>query len=346
MYDESNIEIRFVSRVLARQFRTPQRKRRQMLMLHVSPSSRSLMYVAAAATLLGTEGLLRRPLLDDMSVTSIVLAEHLLLVLFAIPVLYRQRRTLARLSLRSWCLLLVIGWGASGLAALMFTKALETGNPTTASLLQNTQPLFVVLLAVLILRERLARLYWPCLAGSLIGAYLLSFGTTSPVWHLNSDEISAAGLALGAAALWASGTVLARLVLTELSYVTLTAARFMLALPFLFVVAAPGGDATGAVRGIVSSPGTLILAALVPGLIAMLLFYRGLSGTNASYAVLAEFMYPTAAIIGNWIVLGTRISPLQLIGCLLLLAIVTVLAWNPVTFSARPTPATIPAAAQ
>ena len=154
-------------------------------MRHAQPHAGfSLAMVAVAAALLGTEGLLRQPLLGDMSVASIVLAEHVLLALFAVPVLIAQRAILPRLSLRTWGTLLVIGVGASGGGALLFTKALETGSPTTASLLQNTQPLFVVFLAMLLLKERLSRIYWPCLPVSLAGAYLLSLGRSNTLTAL------------------------------------------------------------------------------------------------------------------------------------------------------------------
>jgi drug/metabolite transporter, DME family len=314
-------------------------------MLRLSPSGFSLLLVAVAAALLGTEGLLRLPLLDEMSVTSIVLAEHVLLAFFAIPVLIAHRRALIRLSARNLCALLVIGWGASGGAALMFTKAIESGSPTTASLLQNTQPLFVVILAMVLLKERLSRLYWPCLVVSVFGAYLLSFGTMNPVWALTREELTAAGFALGAAALWASGTVLARLVLTDLSYVALTAARFLIALPFLFVVTYFSGGISASFVGIATSPVRLIAAATIPGLVAVLLFYRGLGGTKACYAVLAEFMYPAAAIIGNWMVLGTTITLMQAFGCLILLAIILLLAWSPSTIRIKRASLPAPASA-
>lgn len=306
----------------------------------LTPSGCSLALVAVAATLLGLEGLLRQPLIDEMSATSIVLAEYVLLTLFAVPVVIRQREALARLSWRTWGVVLIIGTGSSGAAALLFTKALESGNPTTASLLQNTQPLFVVFLAVMLLRERLTRIYWPCLGIALVGAYLLSFGATNTLAALSREDLAAAGLALGAAALWASGTVLGRLALSELSYVTLTALRILFALPFLAIVAIPQGAVSESFSGLAAFPVRLGVAALVPGLIAMLLFYRGLRGTKASYAVLAEFMYPTAALVGNWVVLGTVITPLQGLGCLFLIATILVLAWKPAA-----TPALSPARA-
>lgn len=299
-------------------------------------SGSSLALVAVAAALFGTEGLLRQPLLSDMSVASIVLAEHLLLALFAVPVVIAQRAVLARLALRTWGVLIVIGAGASGGAALLFTKALDSGNPTTASLLQNTQPLFVVFLAMLLLKERLTRVYWPCLAVSITGAYLLSFGTTNTLTALSRDDMFAAAFALGAAALWASGTVLGRLVLSDLSYVTLTAVRIVFALVFLTGVGLQQGAVNETFTGIVESPLQLGASALIPGLVAVLLFYRGLRGTKASYAVLAEFMYPAAALIGNWMVLGAVLSPLQAIGCTLLVTTILILSWKPPVVGATP----------
>lgn len=299
----------------------------------------SLIVVGFAATLFGTEGLLRRPLLDDMSVSSIVLAEHLLLALFAIPVVIASRHALRGLTRSHWLLLGIIGVGASGGAALLFTQAIAAGNPTTASLLQNTQPLFVIFLALMLLRERVSRVYWPCLVITVIGAYLLSFGTSNSVAALGWGEVTAAGYALAAAALWAAGTVLARRLLDELSFVTLTALRITFALPFLWIVAFTQGEAGGALSGIAASPLRIGASALVPGLLAMLLFYRGLRESKACHAVLAEFMYPTAALIGNWLVLGTFISPLQGLGCLLLVASILIVTWRP---SPAPAPALVP----
>lgn len=303
-----------------------------------SSSRMSLLLVAVAAAMLGTEGLIRRPLLDSMSVTSIVLAEHVLLAAFAIPVLFAHRRVLAGLPKRNWLVLLVIGWGASGGAALLFTQALSEGNPTTASLLQNAQPLIVVLLALVLLKERLPASYWPCLVASIFGVYLLTFAAIQPAVGLQLGEFHAAGYAIGAAALWAAGTVLARLVLRDISYVTLTAARIAIALPFLAILAIYDGSVGQAVTGLGTSPARLLSAALIPGLFGLLLFYRGLSGTNASCATLAEFTYPAAAIVGNWMILGTTIAPLQVLGCIILLAAILFLVQRSRNDHAEPSP--------
>jgi len=309
-----------VQRILPRPIRT-----RRYLTL--APSRVNLGLIALAATLLGTEGLLRRPLLGEMTFSSIVLAEHLLLAVFAIPVAFAHRGKLAALSGRDWIALLAIGWGASAGAALLFTKALASGNPTTASLLQNMQPLIVVVLAMIILKERISRFYWPCLIAALLGAYLLSFGLLHPQSVLAVDDAATAGYALGAATLWGAGTVLGRIVLARLSYVTLTAMRILLALPFVAVFAAGNGGLGESIGGIADAPIRITIAALGPGLAAVLLFYRGLGGTLASHATLAEFMYPVAALAGNWAVLGIMISLTQLLGLLLVLTTLVTLGW-------------------
>ena len=62
----------------------------------------------------------------------------------------------------------------------------------------------------------------------------------------------------------------------------------------------------------------VVLLALVPGLIALLLYYRGLSGTKASYATLAEISFPASAVILNWVFLGAGVSANQILGFALL----------------------------
>ena len=47
-------------------------------------------------------------------------------------------------------------------------------------------------------------------------------------------------------------------------------------------------------------------------------------------------MYPASALVGNWLVLGTLITPLQGLGCLLLIATILVLSWAPARVRTQP----------
>jgi drug/metabolite transporter (DMT)-like permease len=156
---------------------------------------------------------------------------------------------------------------------------------------------------------------------------------------------------LGAAALWGAGTVLGRFMLADVPFHTLTGLRFLLALPFLAVLVIPQNDpnlGTGwqqVAAGFQQQPTALILVSLIPGLLGLLLYYRGLRGTPASLATLAELAFPFTAIIVGWLWLQKPPSPLQLVGFgLLWLALLLLTRINATrrATTAAPEPAGVP----
>jgi drug/metabolite transporter (DMT)-like permease len=278
-----------------------------------------ILLVALGAALWGTDAVLRVPLLEVMSPPAIVLSEHLVLLLYSVPAVALGWSFLAGLRASQWIALLVIAWGGSALATVLFTAAFASGNPTTVILLQKTQPLFAIALAHVLLQERLRRVYWPCFVVAVLGAYLISFdGLIEPFEALGSAQALPAALTLGAAILWGSSTALGRFVLRDMPFHTLTGARLLLAVPVLLVVVLAQGALGEMSAGLAGEPARVVLVALVPGLLALLLYYRGLSGTKASYATLAEISFPASAVALNWIFLGVAVSTNQVIGFVLL----------------------------
>jgi drug/metabolite transporter (DMT)-like permease len=287
----------------------------------------SVLLVAVGAAMWGTDGILRVPLLEVASPSQIVLLEHLVLLLYSVPAVVLGWRFFRGLGAAQWISLLVIGWGGSALATLLFTKAFTVGNPTVVILLQKTQPLFAIVLAAVLLRERLGWAYWPCFAVAMVGAYLISFGGLGAFVALGSAELLAAALALGAALLWGSSTVLGRLVLKDMPFHALTGARLLLAAPLLAGIVVVQGAVGGLGAAFASEPGRVILLALIPGLLGLLLYYRGLTGTRASYATLAELAFPATAVVLNWTFLGVGVSANQVLGFVLLWGAVFVLGY-------------------
>jgi drug/metabolite transporter (DMT)-like permease len=278
-----------------------------------------VLLVALGAALWGTDAVLRVPLLEVMSPPAIVLSEHLVLLLYSIPAVALGWRVFRNLRSSQWIALLVISWGGSALATLLFTAAFAFGNPTVVILLQKTQPLFAIVLAHVLLQERLRWSYWPCFAVAVLGAYLISFdGLVEPFEALGSVQALAAALTLGAALLWGSSTVLGRFVLKDMPFHTLTGARLLLALPVLWGIVLVQGSLGEVGAGFAAEPARVVLLALVPGLLGLLLYYRGLSGTKASYATLAEVSFPASAVALNWIFLGVGLSVNQVLGFFLL----------------------------
>ncbi len=264
---------------------------------------------------------MRRPVAQAIPSLVIVFYEHLILLVILLPLVVVRRDQWRRLRPREWAALLGIAWGGSALATFLFTQAVKIGNPTAAALLQKLQPLFTVLLAAPLLGERLRRRHWIYMVLALAGAYLVSFGGLGLRGSLTSMEVSAALLAVAAAALWGSCTVLGRYLSTGLSFTTLAALRVVCAVPFLVVlVLFQEGFSLPRPNG--SQMAALLWMALVPGLLALLLYYRGLRETPASLAAIAELCFPTTTALLNWIFLGNRITPIQLAGFLLLWAVI------------------------
>jgi drug/metabolite transporter (DMT)-like permease len=287
----------------------------------------SVLLVAVGAAMWGTDAVLRVPLLKVASPSQIVLLEHLVLLPYSVPAVVLGWRYFRGLGAAQWVALFVIGWGGSAIATLLFTTAFAIGNPTVVILLQKTQPLFAVALAGILLRERLGWAYWPCFAVAMVGTYMISFGNLGAFAALGSTELLTAALALGAAILWGSSTVLGRLVLKDVPFYALTGARLLLAAPLLAGIVVAQGSVGGLGAGFASEPGRIILLALIPGLLGLLLYYRGLAGTRASYATLAELAFPATAVVLNWTFLGVGLSANQVIGFVLLWGAVFVLGY-------------------
>ena len=276
--------------------------------------------VALAASLWGLSALWRGPLAREYPAVAIVFWEHLVLVVLVSPWLFGAVRRLVATSARTKLSVLVIGAGSSALATTLFTAAFRLGDPITPQVLQKLQPLIAVALAAVVLRERLRPSYAFFLAPALVGAWLLAFADP---FGVTVSSLQAALLAIGAAALWAAGTVLGRAARAELSFTDLTALRFGVGLLTLLVISLL--TATPLALGVDAAPDILLLA-LFPGLLALVLYYLALGRTPASRATLAELAFPLTAAVVGIAAFGARPAGTQWLGFAIVLVSVVGLA--------------------
>jgi drug/metabolite transporter (DMT)-like permease len=299
----------------------------------------AVVFVALAATMWASDAYFRNQLVHHLSATQIVVAEDALITLFLLPVLIRSRQELRLLGARGWTAVGIIAAGAQALATILFTAsfAIAAQHQLFAEtfVLQQTQPLIAIVLAWIVLGERRRPWFWPAAAVAIIAVYMVVFASDplSPISALQNGRIEVGLLALGAAVLWASGTVLGRFALGSISFWSMTALRFTLALPVLIVVVLVqnGLGGFGHYRFSDFVPNLLAIA-IVPGLLALLLYYRALSKTPASLATIAEMAYPVAATLiasapPPW-GFNQPIYPIQLVGTALLLGVIVVLNWT------------------
>jgi drug/metabolite transporter (DMT)-like permease len=275
--------------------------------------------VAVAAAMWGTDGLLRQPLAGQLPAATVVFWEHLLIVVVLLPFVPSAVRAFRAASGRERVALILIGAGASAVATALFTQAFRYGDPVTPLVLQKLQPVIAVVAAALLLGERMRRGYWLFAVPALAGAWLMAF--PNPL-SAAPQAVTAALLAVAAAALWAVGTVLGRMVSVRIASRDVTVLRFAIGLPASAVVLLAQG-APVAVTG--AQLGPLVLLALVPGLLGLTLYYIGLRSTAAARATLAELAFPvTAALIGVGL-LGTHLEASQWFGLLVVVVSVTAL---------------------
>lgn len=282
--------------------------------------------VAVAAALWGLDGLLRKPLASDLAPSTVVFWEHVIALAVLLPWIPAAVRAFVRCSWRDRLAVVVIGVGASAVATVLFTQSIKlaaaSGDFVAPFVLQKLQPVIAIALAVVVLKERLRPGYAAFVLPALAGAWLLTFANPLEV---GITELEPALYAIGAAALWAGGTVLGRLVSASLEPRDITTLRFGFGLlgssvcvwvtgsPF----AAGWGDAVG-----------LVLLALIPSLLGLELYYRALQTTPASRATLAELAFPATAAIVGVAFLGTHLSATQWLGFAVVALTVTALGWH------------------
>ncbi|WP_055109237.1 DMT family transporter [Paenibacillus ihumii] len=279
--------------------------------------------VVLGAALWGADPLFRIILLKSLTSAQIVLLEHIIIALIAVPVMWKNRQELRGLGWKQAGALLFISWGGSAIATILFTMGLVNGNPNAVLLLQKLQPIFAIVLARVLLKERLPRHFSWLVILALAGTYLLTFDFTLPIGHWSEIVHVGSLLSLGAAALWGGSTVMGRLMVGQMKYETVTSLRFLLALPLLFAITWNEGAAwnlpseAGAFTAVSLN---LLGQALLPGLLSLLVYYKGLTTTKASVATLAELSFPMVGVLINWIAFQEVVTLAQAFGFMLIWA--------------------------
>lgn len=257
--------------------------------------------IMIAASLWAFDALSRTELTFSIPTASIVFLEHIIGFLFLSPFLIKDYKSLKKLKIKDWGILLSMCLLSSVVGTLLFTEALKRSfalnDFATPILLQKLQPLFVVILSAIFLKEKVTSkfMFWAILA--LIGSYLISFGFEIPEVIFNEKELIYL-LAIGAAFSWGAGTIMSKAMLNKLKFMTLTALRFLFAIPFAFIAINLLNQSYNYAlldRGDIFR--FLIIGSITGGALAMYIYYKGLQTTQAKVSTFAELAFPIVSII-------------------------------------------------
>src|SRR3989344_5519047 len=279
-------------------------------------------FIMIAATLWAVDALFRTQLTYTIPSTSIVMIEHAIGFLILSPLILRYWNDIKGLKKHDWMILLVMTIVSSVLGTVLFTEALGRSfaefDFVTPILLQKLQPLFVVALSALILKEHISVKFIVLAIVALVGSYLISFGFNPVSLQLAGKELVFI-LAIGAAASWGTGTILSKHALNHIPFPALAGLRMLLAVPIAYIFSLVLGQAFNPMTiGVGEWWRFLVIAGITGGALAIYLYYKGLQKTPARVSTFAELMFPVASIF-------IAITPLNPYGAAQVLSMANVL---------------------
>lgn len=272
--------------------------------------------IMIAASLWAIDALLRGVLIKTMPAASIVFYEHLIGFILLLPLFIRSISKFKVLSFRDWLTLIGMTIVSSALGTLLFTEALSRSfalyDFATPILLLKLQPIFVIGLAVIFLKEKLTLRFISLVVVAFIGSYLISFGAHIVPLALTNQAI-VYFLSLGAAFSWGAGTILSKTALKKLTFSEATVIRYALAVPVTFVFMLSLHQVRGIAELEMSQVFRLIAIAFTTGAAAIFIYYKGLQRTEAKVSTIAELMYPIIGILIAITALNPYGAPQQLL---------------------------------
>lgn len=283
--------------------------------------------IIIAALLWAMDGVIRRYLYSLPPIT-IIFFEHLFGLLILFPFVYKHIFK-TQLTRREWWLLILIATLSGLLGTLWFTTALlkvQFISFSVVFLLQKLQPIFAIGSASIFLKEKLDKRYivWALLA--IISAYFVTFKNGVVNLETGEGTIIAAIYALGAAFAWGTSTTFSKMLLGKIRSDVSTFYRFFITVLLAFPVLLLLGQSDSLNNITPSQYGLFGLIAVSTGMVALLIYYKGLSTTPVHVSTILELAFPFVAIFIDMKLYDTTLSVSQLFAaCILVFSIYKVI---------------------
>lgn len=285
-------------------------------------------FIVLASILWSLDGLLRRSLYV-LPPLIIVFWEHFIGFILLLPLLLPKWKQIQAIKPKTWGAFAWVTLLSSILGTILYTAALGKIQYLQFSvivLLQQLQPIFVVIFARIVLGERLEKRFWSILIIALTGAYLVSFPELTPNLKTGSGTAIAALMAIGAAFSWGSSTAFSRYALLRLPSLTVTGLRFGLASLLGLLIIFVTGKTSQLYLLNSGQIFTLLLIALSTGMVALAIYYYGLKRTPAHISSICELTWPLSAVLLDYFYFHRGLTPSQWLGAALLTLSITAIS--------------------
>ena len=226
--------------------------------------------------------------------------------------LWRGRPTLTRSQVLNILGVGLVGYGISLSLQFLGTKLSTAAN---GSLVTSATPAFVLLFAWLILKERITTRRLLALGLATLGV----IAVIDPRYaQLNTDLFLGNLLLIGAALTWALYSVLVRKVTQSIDVLGFSLLAFIGGLPITVPAAAWEWNTVGIGAITPGIIGGVLFLGIISTALAMMLWNLAFLVLDASQASLTFFAQPVVGTLLGWGFLGEQITPLFLIGGLLI----------------------------
>jgi drug/metabolite transporter (DMT)-like permease len=268
-------------------------------------------YVAVAAIIWGSNGVIVNLVPYDAHTIAFFRVLFASFTLLPVVLLTRKREVIS--AARHWKIMLSLGCLLALGWALVFNsmKLIAIAN---AVLLNYTAPIFVALLAPLLLKEKLEKSTLIALAISVAGIGVISYQTNLQIGDTNGFNPLGVILGLLAGLAYAGFTIMSKRALSSFSSQVIAFYSYSVASIFLlpFVI---GTDFSPDLAPWIL---LLVLGVFNTGF-AVTLYLKGLGMVKAQKAVVFTYLEPASAVVFGFLFLAQQPTPLMLVGGFLIL---------------------------
>lgn len=278
--------------------------------------------IILAASLWAVDGIVLTPSLYSLPVTLVVFIESSIVAIILTIFFKKYFAQLKNLTPKDWLAFLGVALFGGAIGTMAITRALFYVNFVNLSIvvfIQKMQPIFAIVLAGILLKEKLKKDFFIWAGLAIISAYIMTFGLSLPNFDTGDKTTLAALFALLAAASFGSSTVLSKRALRNVNFELGTYLRFAITSLIMLVIVLSSGTISSISEVTSKQVWVFLIIAFTTGGPAIFLYYYGLKNISASIATICELAFPLVAVVLEYFVHGNILSPIQWIGAGLLL---------------------------
>lgn len=276
-------------------------------------------FIIIAALLWAFDGVIRRSLYSLPPIT-IIFFEHIIGLVILLPFVWKKI-ILEKVDKRSFWLLVLVAMLSGLLGTLWFTTALLKVHFISFSvvfLLQKIQPIFAITSSSVLLKEKFERSYVKWAVIAIVAAFFVTFKNGYVNMATGGDTVIAALYAVGAAFAWGTSTTFSKMILTKISHEVTTFYRFLFTSVLSLVVLLVLGYGGTLLMPTSIQFGMFGLIAVSTGMVALVIYYKGLSMTKVHIATILELTFPFVAILIDMKLYNNFLSISQLVAAFVL----------------------------